>query len=312
MTKRKLKTKTYTYQKRVNPKAVLPGIAVSLLLIAASVWWFAAHTNRAASLTPSDSNSAKAHHNATAANGKSAPASKQQQKTANTTTQNSTANPSGTVSAATPPAVTSAPKPPPPPPPVPSNNVHSSIITTYFWVGEAAGPDNANISNSASAWDENWQTHFGGVDDPAHRNGYFPAGFTPSENPFYVALPYNDKTAQDVRKSTASSCANAGAFGRALYSWCKNTWVKVTHGDKTTYAQWEDVGPLEENDYSYVFGVAAPKNTWGGHAGLDVSPAVHDYLGLQDTDRTTWSFVSAASVPAGPWKQVITTTIGDD
>ena len=36
-------------------------------------------------------------------------------------------------------------------------------------------------------------------------------------------------------------------------------------------------------------------------AGLDVSPAVRDYLGLNDTDMTDWRFVEFSEVSRGPW-----------
>jgi hypothetical protein len=36
-------------------------------------------------------------------------------------------------------------------------------------------------------------------------------------------------------------------------------------------------------------------------AGLDVSPAVRDYLGLKETDVTEWKFVDFSEVPRGPW-----------
>ena len=42
--------------------------------------------------------------------------------------------------------------------------------------------------------------------------------------------------------------------------------------------------------------------------GLDVSPAVRDYLGLSGMNRTVWQFVDASKVPDGPWKQVVTTS----
>jgi hypothetical protein len=38
-------------------------------------------------------------------------------------------------------------------------------------------------------------------------------------------------------------------------------------------------------------------------AGLDVSPAVRDFLGLGDTDVTDWRFVDFEEVPHGPWAQ---------
>ena len=215
-----------------------------------------------------------------------------------------------TAKAASPSPVAAVP-PKPAPSPVPaapaSSGLHTNIISTVFWVGEPADASNANISNAESAWDGNWQTHFGGFDDPDHRNGYNPAGFTPNENPFYFALPYNDLDDNGNRKASASNCPNVGA---SAVSWCKNGWIKITKGSKTAYAQWQDVGPLQEDDTNYVFGTAAPKNTWGAKAGVDVSPAVRDYLGLGDVDRVSWIFVSASSVPAGPWKTIVTTSPG--
>jgi hypothetical protein len=188
---------------------------------------------------------------------------------------------------------------------------HQNIISTYFWVGEPGDSDNGDIANLQSAWDGHWQSHFGGVDDPAHRNGYSPAAFTPKENPFYFALPYNDISEQGSRKSTASACQKYSPNWQNNYSWCKNIWVAIRHGQKVVYAQWEDVGPFEEDDFAYVFGSAAPKNHIDAKAGIDVSPAVKDYLGLQDVDKVDWSFVNASSVPNGIWKQTIATSLGD-
>lgn len=188
---------------------------------------------------------------------------------------------------------------------------HENIVTTIFWAGESGGSDNGNIPNSASAWDETWAARFGGVDDPGSRNGYNPAGFTPKENPFYVALPYNDLNAQGNRKATAAYCRELQPYPDDRYSFCKNIWVAITKQGKTVYAQWEDVGPFNEDDAAYVFGTAKPANTQGAQAGLDVSPAVRDALGLQDVDRTSWRFVTAADVPDGPWKQTISTYPGE-
>jgi hypothetical protein len=215
----------------------------------------------------------------------------------------STTGAAGTPATSPPPA---PPAPAPAPPVTPPTGLHQNIKTTIFWVGEAAGPDNANISNAESAWDGNWQTHFGGFDDPDNRNGYHPAAFTPLENPFYFALPYNDLNDNGDRKASAANCPNVGGS----VSWCKNAWIKITKGSKVAYAQWEDVGPLKEDDVAYVFGTAAPANTWGAKAGLDVSPAVRDYMGLSDVDVVSWTFVAASSVPAGPWKQIVTTSPG--
>ena len=189
--------------------------------------------------------------------------------------------------------------------------MHTNIITTVFWVGETSDASNGYIPNAQSAWDGQWQAHYGGVDDDSHRNGFYPAAFTPKENPFYFALPYNDLTEKGNRKSSAGNCPNSSVASLANYSWCKNSWLAIKHGSKIVYAQWQDVGPFEEDDTAYVFGKAAPKNKQGEKAGLDVSPATRDYLGLEDISTCDWAFVSFNQVPDGPWKQIITTSPGE-
>jgi hypothetical protein len=190
--------------------------------------------------------------------------------------------------------------------------VHNNIITTYFWVGEPGDSDNGNISNTESTWDGHWQADYGGVDSPTGRNGYLPGGFTPKENPFYFALPYSDITSSGQRKASGVSCLNSNNLAVGAHSWCKNTWIAISHGGKTVYAQWEDAGPFGEDDTAYVFGSATPANTVDTKAGLDVSPAIRDYLGLADVDNCSWSFISAANVPTGPWKTIISTDLGDN
>jgi hypothetical protein len=190
------------------------------------------------------------------------------------------------------------------------HSVHSNIITTVFWVGEASDSDNGFIPNAASAWDGQWQAHYGGIDNPDKRNGYQPADFTPKENPFYFALPYNDLDIKGKRKLTYTGCFPWQPAPTNNHSVCKNIWIAITRNGRVAYAQWEDVGPFEEDDSTYVFGTASPTNIQGEKAGLDVSPSVRDYLKLQDVDRTDWHFVLPRDVPNGPWKQTVTTSKG--
>ena len=193
----------------------------------------------------------------------------------------------------------------------PFNGLHAGITCTEFWVGEPADAENAFIDNADSAWDMQWMEHYGGVDDPDHRSGYFPAGFTPMENPFYCALPYDDFVDDDIlRKASAYQdvpWANAQSWG-PLESMCKNHWVKITFNGKTAYAQWEDVGPMNTGDAAYVFRGARPRSNFNQNAGIDASPAVSDYLGLSGMDIVDWEFVDAVEVPDGPWKQIVTTS----
>ncbi len=188
---------------------------------------------------------------------------------------------------------------------------HYNILATIFYVGEDANKNNGYISNSPSAWDNHWVYNYGGVDDPTNRNGYLPADFTPAENPFYAALPYDDLGRDGRRKGEIYDLipwANeATEKDKNPYSSiCKNRWIQVTRGDKTVYVQWEDVGPVYSDDADYVFGDAEPKRGTN-LAGIDLSPAAANYLGFDDgIEPVSWSFVDDSDVPDGPWKQIVT------
>jgi hypothetical protein len=186
--------------------------------------------------------------------------------------------------------------------------LHSDISSTIFWVGESASDENDNISNSPSAWDEQWKKHYGGVDSSTKRDGFLPSKFCPKENPFYVALPYNDFGKNGKHKEEIFSLV-PWVKNRNIpddYSVLKNRWIKIIHGGETAYAQWEDVGPFGESDKEYVFGSANPKSKENKNAGIDVSPAVRDYLGLSGIDKVDWQFVDFEDVPDGAWKKIIT------
>lgn len=198
-----------------------------------------------------------------------------------------------------------------PAPVTPTTAAYKKAITTIFWVGESADASNAYISNDESYWDEQWQTHFGGYDDPDNRCGYNPCGFTPKENPFYVALPYGEYA--EGGGSRKASAAQVPWYSATNPTLLKNRWVEVVFDGRICYGQWEDVGPLDEDDFAYVFGSATvPRNTFSEKAGLDVSPALAQCLEITEISGaeavTSWRFVDAAEVPAGPWKNIVTTS----
>jgi hypothetical protein len=188
--------------------------------------------------------------------------------------------------------------------------LHTGIRTTYFYVGEPADADNDYIQNVSSAWQDNWQTHYGGVDNPDSRCGYNPCAFTPKENPFYFALPFADYNDDgSIADLTMVYWNNPSAPMQNGQTIIKNRWIQITAApggvSKTVYAQWEDVGPFNEHDSEYVFGSAGPAYS---QAGLDVSPATRDYLGMAGSTTSSWRFVDASDVPNGPWKTTITTS----
>jgi len=179
----------------------------------------------------------------------------------------------------------------------------SQIVTTLFWIGEKPAGNNP-IPNRVSSWDNQWTKNYGGMDDPdpAHRSNYIPVKFTPRQNPFYCALPYNDKAREGHRPEAPRVVPwfNEAYQGPAV-STCKGRWVAIRKGNRVAYAQWEDAGPFRTDHWQYVFGNDRPKPNLNKGAGLDVSPAVRDFLGLQPTDVTDWRFVDFSEVPRGPW-----------
>lgn len=180
---------------------------------------------------------------------------------------------------------------------------HENVGATAFWIGQPVGTGH----RVQSAWDPQWQSHFGGVDDPNHRqnNGYWPAKFKPSQNSFYAALPYDEFDAQGKRKASAKKipwydAKHPPAAGESIL---KNHWLRVVFAGRAVYVQWEDVGPQGTDDFDYVFGDAAPVKN---HFGICLSPAALAYLTAGDGDQVSWKFVDDKDVPAGPWRRIVT------
>lgn len=182
----------------------------------------------------------------------------------------------------------------------------TDIMATVFWVGELPTENNPT-PNTASSWDTAWAQSFGGYDDPdpaKRAPDYRPASFIPKQNPFYVALPYNDCVNYNTTKSEVPKIIPwfKQTFKKPGKSICRDRWVAMRMGDRLCYAQWSDCGPWVTDDADYVFGDARPKNTQNKGAGIDVSPAVRDYLGFRTNSKIDWRFVDVHEVPDGPWK----------
>lgn len=182
---------------------------------------------------------------------------------------------------------------------------HDNITATVFWVGEQPDGTNDFITNVSSTWVPGWLEAYGGVDDPNNRCGYAPCGFTPKENPFYAALPYNDLNGNCQPKDSQSAVYWYNGTTQTGESLLKNRWLEVRNGDKVAYAQLEDAGPFGEDDVGYVFGDQAPQEA---RAGLDLSPATANALGVDGRGPVSWRFVEANQVPEGPWTKTITTS----
>jgi hypothetical protein len=182
--------------------------------------------------------------------------------------------------------------------------VHENIIATVFWAGEDADSSNNFIHNRTSAWMSDWVGAYGGVDSPENRCGYRPCAFSPNENPFYFALPFSDYDENGLKPDAELQRIPwyAGIIPENT-SIIKNRWIEVRHGSRVAYAQWEDVGPFSENDPQYVFGMARPA---AARAGLDMSPALADYLAIDGRAIVSWRFIESGDVPKGEWTKLIT------
>ena len=178
-----------------------------------------------------------------------------------------------------------------------------NVVATVFWVGELPTENNPTPTTS-SAWDKNWKTNFGGYDDPVSRDGWCPENFTPALNPFYVALPYNDVARGGIHRPEASEVIPWfwQEYRGDGISVCHGRWIAIHHEGRVCYAQWEDVGPFEVDHWQYIFGNERPRRNRNQSAGIDLSPAVRDFLGFRSGARVEWRFVDESLVPKGPWR----------
>jgi hypothetical protein len=158
---------------------------------------------------------------------------------------------------------------------------HDNIVTSVFWVGEPPRSQIHDPGNRASSFDPDWSMT------------------SKYQSPFYCALPYTDLIPGPHTKPEAAWLIPwfRQAFVRDGQSVCNGRWVAIRHARRVAYSQWRDTGPRICDDRQYVFGNARPK----ADRGLDVSPAVRDYLALNNLDVCDWAFVPASQVPQGPW-----------
>lgn len=177
-----------------------------------------------------------------------------------------------------------------------------NVVATVFWVGELPTQNNPT-PNTSSAWDQNWTANFGGYDHPERRRGWCPADFTPALNPFYIALPYNDVAKGGVHRPEASDVIPWfwEEYRGDGISVCHGRWLAIHYEGRVCYAQWEDVGPFEVDHWQYVFGKEKPRRNRNKSAGIDVSPAVRDFLKMPSGGYVEWRFVDETQVPDGPW-----------
>lgn len=209
--------------------------------------------------------------------------------------------------------------------------LHTGIVATTFWVGEIFDRNAADGSQVYSTYDAQWQAHYGGCDGVivngscqterrTAANDYFPSAMSPRQNPFYLDLPFDDvnNSAAFQQRGQVIPWAHDPAYANDIddpsVSLMKNRWVQLRHSGHVCYGQIEDAGPGDYDDARYVFGTgnARPASTRYNGAGLDVSPALNGCLAFTDLngddDQVDWRFVDDATVPAGPWTKIVTSS----
>jgi len=175
-----------------------------------------------------------------------------------------------------------------------------NIVATTFWIGEPTS--SGNPSNTSSAWDSGWMAHYGGEDSPTQRVDFLPNRFIPRQNPFYIALPYSDVSHGHTKPEAAQIIPwFKSSFSQSGRSILKDRWVAIRRGARVCYAQWEDAGPFRTDHWQYVFGNERPLSNQNHDAGIDLSPAVRDFLNIGGMDSVDWKFVEFSDVPTGPW-----------
>ena len=203
--------------------------------------------------------------------------------------------------------------------------VHPANATLSYG-GDGRGTSQPGWSTFTSTpWCSAFVSCFGGVDDPASRNGDNPAGFTPKTSAFYVGLPCIDavtrnghpaldpefKTAVLGTATNYTGLAPLGFTAGVSEDW---PYLKPTPAHSQLKAQWVAIansrGQAVEaqfmfvngtvNDCAYVLGLSTtPPKDW--NASLAVSPAVQNRLGLQPGEFVSWQIVLPPYHTSGPW-----------
>src|SRR5437763_16827627 len=100
-----------------------------------------------------------------------------------------------------------------------------------------------------------WTKSYGGFDDPnpAHRRNYVPLKFMPQQNPFYCALPYNDKahTFHRPEAPRVGSRYKDAYYGPAVLT-CKDRSITMRNCNRCAYAHLEDASTYRTDHYQYV------------------------------------------------------------
>jgi hypothetical protein len=152
----------------------------------------------------------------------------------------------------------------------------TTVMTALEHLGNRQSP-----SNYRSAYDSLWFHHYR------------------SETSFYAAIPYGDLEHGHTKANAVMCPWYRQAYQGDGVSILKDRWIAIRSGSKVAYCQIKDVGPYHTDDTGYVWQNQRPLAHDNNQAGLDISPAAQQYLGLGGLSVTDWKFVD--NPPPGPW-----------
>ena len=123
--------------------------------------------------------------------------------------------------------------------------------------------------------------------NPAHGLNYVPTKVIPQQNPYYCNPLQRQSTYWPPARSASCFSVVSRGVSRAGCFHLQGPMDGDPKGNRIALAQWENAVPFRTDHWQYVFGNERPKPNLNQGAGLDVSPAVPDCLGLsKQTSRT--------------------------
>ena len=182
----------------------------------------------------------------------------------------------------------------------------TDIVTTVFWIGEHADREQSRSESQEFLGLATGRAITAVTTAPIPHGGTTTSRSISSRGRirFTVALPYNDVThgqfkpeARDwsFRGFDRHSCSRGIRFAKIAGSRSAEAIGSATRNGKIVGRS----APTISNTFSRT-NARRPNLNHG--AGLDVSPAVRDYLGLRTDVLTDWQFVEVRDVPPGPWR----------
>jgi len=181
---------------------------------------------------------------------------------------------------------------------------HGKRYRDHGVLGWRRGRANYPVSNYRSSWERIGQAITADLTTRSStRRNYNSGGIYPLQIPSIVRCRTTMSRTASLKPEAPLVIHGSNRPTRDWSSVCKDRWVAIRKENRTCYAQWEDCGPFRTDHFQYVFQMNGQANLNEG-AGLDVSPAVRDYLRLQPTDTNRLAICRGAGCAFGSLEEL--------